>query len=71
MIKLGAGLKANGLAFDQVIATNVWLDNLADFQSMNKTYGSYFGATPPTRTTVQPRPSTGAPPVRISLVAVE
>lgn len=71
MTKLGDGLKANGLGFEQVTATNVWLDNLADFQSMNKTYGSYFGATPPARTTVQPRPPTGAPLVRISLVAVE
>jgi enamine deaminase RidA (YjgF/YER057c/UK114 family) len=39
-----------------VVATNVYLDDVGEFARMNKVYGSYFSATPPTRTTVQQFP---------------
>jgi enamine deaminase RidA (YjgF/YER057c/UK114 family) len=48
------GLEEAGLDFSHVVATNVYLDSIDEFPKMNATYAGYFGAAPPTRTTVQP-----------------
>jgi 2-iminobutanoate/2-iminopropanoate deaminase len=50
------GLEEAGLDFSHVVASNVYLDNLDEFTRMNGVYGKYFGAAPPTRTTVGPLP---------------
>jgi 2-iminobutanoate/2-iminopropanoate deaminase len=43
-----------GLTFDDVVAANVYLDNVDDFAKMNAVYAQYFpGALKPARTTVQ------------------
>jgi len=47
------GLEEAGLSLGDVVASNVYLDDIADFQNMNRTYKLFFGDTPPTRTTVQ------------------
>jgi reactive intermediate/imine deaminase len=47
------GLEEAGLKFSNVVATNVYLDDINDFGEMNKTYAEYFSGAPPTRTTVQ------------------
>jgi 2-iminobutanoate/2-iminopropanoate deaminase len=47
------GLEEAGMAFENVVATNVYLDNIDEFARMNKIYAQYFSATPPTRTTIQ------------------
>jgi 2-iminobutanoate/2-iminopropanoate deaminase len=70
MAHLRDELRQAGMTFDNVVATNVYLDDIADFARMNKVYAESFGATPPTRTTVQLLPSTGKPLVRIALIAV-
>jgi 2-iminobutanoate/2-iminopropanoate deaminase len=41
------------MKFDQVVATNVYLDDLSDLQAFDEVYAQYFGAAPPARTTVQ------------------
>lgn len=46
-------LEEAGLDFESVVATNVYLDNLDEFQAMNKLYAKYFKGTLPARTTVQ------------------
>ena len=51
------GLEEAGLDFSHVVATNVYLDSIAECPKMNAVYATYFGAAPPTRTTVQPAPS--------------
>jgi len=51
------GLEEAGLDFSHVVASNVYLDSIDDFARMNRVYGQYFSAAPPTRTTVQPAPS--------------
>ena len=51
------GLEEAGLTFADVVATNVYLDDINDFAKMNKTYAQYFTGAPPTRTTVQQFPS--------------
>jgi 2-iminobutanoate/2-iminopropanoate deaminase len=51
------GLEEAGLTFADVVATNVYLDDIDDFVKMNKTYAQYFAGAPPTRTTVQQYPA--------------
>ncbi|MEB2362403.1 MAG: hypothetical protein HUU41_05175 [Bryobacteraceae bacterium] len=72
-------LEEAGLDFSHVVSSNVYVDNMDEFASMNSIYGSYFSSMPPTRTTVQPvRPAARVaanggqfpPLVRISTVAV-
>jgi len=46
-------LEEAGLDFSHVVATNVYLDDISEFQAMNRIYAKYFSATPPTRTTIQ------------------
>jgi 2-iminobutanoate/2-iminopropanoate deaminase len=49
------GLEEAGLGFSQVVASNVYLDNIDDFAKMNGVYAKYYqGAAPPARTTVSP-----------------
>jgi gluconolactonase len=47
------GLEETGLTFADVVASNVYLDDMADFQNMNRTYKLFFGDAPPTRSTIQ------------------
>lgn len=48
------GLEEADIDFSHVVATNVYLDNIADFQAMNQLYAKYFSkGPPPARTTVQ------------------
>jgi len=75
------GLEEAELDFSHVVATNVYLDDIADFPRMNRVYAQYF--TPgafPTRTTVQPLPPVERKPdaedrwpmlEQISLIAVK
>jgi 2-iminobutanoate/2-iminopropanoate deaminase len=46
------GLEEAGLKLSNVVATNVYLDDMDDFPRMNKIYATYFPEVPPTRTTV-------------------
>jgi reactive intermediate/imine deaminase len=47
-------LEEAGLTFDDVVAANVYLDNVDDFAKMNAVYAQYFpGPVKPARTTVQ------------------
>jgi reactive intermediate/imine deaminase len=50
------GLEEAGLDFSNVVSSTVYVDNLAEFGKMNGVYGKYFGAEPPTRTTLAPLP---------------
>jgi gluconolactonase len=51
------GLEEADLSFENVVATNVYLDDVADFPKMNRIYKLFFGDTPPTRTTIQEKAS--------------
>src|SRR5205085_5925408 len=50
---IAAVLRAEGLTFDSVIKTTIFLTDLGDFQTVNEIYGSYFKQDPPARSTVQ------------------
>ena len=46
-------LEAAGSGLQGVVKTTVYLQNMNDFAAMNEVYGSYFGAAPPARSTVE------------------
>lgn len=46
-------LRAAGSSLDQVVKATVFLSDFGDFAAMNETYGRFFGATPPARSTVE------------------
>jgi 2-iminobutanoate/2-iminopropanoate deaminase len=50
---IAAVLRAEGLSFDSVVKTTIFLTNIGDFQTVNEIYGSYFKQNPPARSTVQ------------------
>lgn len=50
---IAAVLRAEGLTFDHVVKTTIFLTNLGDFQTVNEIYGSHFKQDPPARSTVQ------------------
>ena len=75
------GLEEAGMDFSNVVASNVYLDNLDDFARMNGVYAQYFaGGVLPVRTTIQQvRPGERKPDAegrwptleQISIVAVK
>jgi enamine deaminase RidA (YjgF/YER057c/UK114 family) len=80
MRNLVDGLEEAGLGLANVVATNVYLDDMNDFAAMNRIYAQYFPAKPPSRTTVAPvapvdrtpRPGDTFPGLeQISLIAVQ
>ena len=50
---IGEILKAQGLGYENVVMSNVYLKNLNDFGKMNAIYGEYFKVNPPARATVE------------------
>jgi reactive intermediate/imine deaminase len=46
-------LEEAGMTFDQVVATNVYLDDLLDMAAFEEVYGQYFGPVLPAQTTIQ------------------
>lgn len=46
-------LEAAGCTLDDVVKTNVWLNDARDFWSFNRVYASHFPHLPPARSTVQ------------------
>ena len=53
MENLAAVLTAAGTSLDNVVKTTIFLTNMADFGTVNRVYGSFFGNEPPARSTVQ------------------
>jgi reactive intermediate/imine deaminase len=50
---IGAQLKSQGLGFEHVVMSTVYMKNLNDFAAMNKVYAEYFKSQPPARATVE------------------
>ena len=46
-------LEEAGLSFQDVVSTNVYLDDLSEFAAMNKIYAKYFSGIAPARNTIQ------------------
>src|ERR1700751_3342136 len=67
---IAALLRAEGLTFDNVVKTTIFLTNLGDFQKVNEIYGSYFEQSPPARSTVQVAALPKGASVEIEVIAV-
>ncbi|MGC2447823.1 MAG: RidA family protein [Candidatus Sulfotelmatobacter sp.] len=72
-------LEEADMNFDEVVSTNVYLDDMADLSAFDEVYAQYFGALLPARTTVQQIPATERKPDKedhypdleqVSLIAV-
>ena len=53
MESIGGLLKAEGLGFENIVKTTIFLADIGDFQKVNEVYGSYFKQAPPARSTIQ------------------
>jgi 2-iminobutanoate/2-iminopropanoate deaminase len=67
---VGAVLKAEGLTFENIVKTTIFLTDLGDFQTFNEIYGSYFKSQPPARSTVQVSALPKGAKVEIEVIAV-
>ena len=67
---IAAVLKAEGLTFDHVVKTTIFLTNLGDFQTVNEIYGSYFKQDPPARSTIQVAALPKGANVEIEVIAI-
>lgn len=63
-------LAAEGLNFDNVVKTTVYLSDMNEFVTMNEVYGKYFQTNPPARATVQVARLPKDVKVEIDLIAV-
>ena len=50
---IGAGLASQGLTYEDVLSSTVYMQDLNDFAAMNAVYGEYFKKDPPARSTIQ------------------
>jgi reactive intermediate/imine deaminase len=71
MDNLGAVLQAAGMDFSNVVKSNVYLTDMANFQRLNDVYKSYFKTDPPARTTVGVSALPGEPPIEVSFIAAK
>jgi len=46
-------LEEADMNFDEVVSTNVYLDNLGETPDFDEIYSQYFGPIPPARTVIQ------------------
>ena len=53
MANLTAVLQAAGASWEDVVRTDIYLVNLADFAAVNDAYAEFVGREPPARVTVQ------------------
>jgi 2-iminobutanoate/2-iminopropanoate deaminase len=53
MENLKAVLAAEGLSFDDVVKTTIYLDDMENFAKVNEVYGSCFSSHRPARATVE------------------
>lgn len=50
---IGAKLRSQGLSYEDVVMSTVYMKDLNDFAVMNRIYGEYFKKDPPARATVE------------------
>jgi len=53
LANLQAVLEAAGSSLNQVVKTTIFLQDMADFATVNRIYGALFAEAPPARSTVQ------------------
>jgi reactive intermediate/imine deaminase len=63
-------VEAAGLTMEHVVYTQVYLDNMANFDAMNRVYARYFPTNPPARATLGVAHLPTDTPIEINAVAV-
>lgn len=63
-------LAAEGLGFEDVVRTTVYLADMDDYAAMNAVYGEFFPHDPPARETVAVLGIPGGAAVEVSIIAV-
>ncbi|HTY24768.1 MAG TPA: RidA family protein [Desulfomonilaceae bacterium] len=53
LTNLGKILSAAGSGMEDVLKTTIFLADMGDFPRVNQVYASFFGETPPARSTIQ------------------
>ena len=53
LMNLGKILNAAGSGMDHVLKTTIFLADMGDFPRVNEAYATFFGETPPARSTIQ------------------
>jgi reactive intermediate/imine deaminase len=66
---LGGVLEAAGLAFSDVVNSNVFLTDIRNLAAMNRVYKTYFAQRPPARTTIAVPALPGGSQVEIAFIA--
>lgn len=69
MKNLEAVLEVAGTDFSKVVKCSIFLDDMADFASVNEVYGAYFPSEPPARETVAVQTLPKSVLVEISCIA--
>lgn len=49
-----------GCTLEHVVKTNVWLEDVRDFDAFNRVYGEFFGGRKPARSTLQAKNVAGS-----------
>ncbi|HWY51405.1 MAG TPA: RidA family protein [Chthoniobacterales bacterium] len=70
MENIGGLLKVEGLGYDNIVKTTIFLADINDFQTVNEIYGSYFKQAPPARSTIQAGALPKGARVEIEAIAV-
>jgi 2-iminobutanoate/2-iminopropanoate deaminase len=70
MENIGGLLKAEGLGFENIVKTTIFLADIEDFQTVNEIYGGYFKQAPPARSTVQAGALPRGVRIEIEVIAV-
>lgn len=68
LLRLTDNVKRAGFAMENASATQLYLDNVDDFEKMNAAYSAGLREPRPARATIQPAPGNGRRLVRISVV---
>src|SRR5215472_2236587 len=63
-------LEAEGLGFENIVKTTIFLADINDFQTVNEVYGGFFKQAPPARSTVQAGALPRCARVEIEVIAV-
>lgn len=71
MENIKAVLEAGGFALKDVVQSTVYVADLAEFQTFNTAYGTYFPTDPPARATVQVAALPRNARVQIAVTAVK
>ena len=68
---IGATLKSQGMSFDNVVMSNVYMKDLNEFAVMNKVYAEYFKSGAPARATVEVSRLPRDVKIEIAVIAVK